>query len=345
LKKKKFGKISHQIVGWHPAKYQLDKVSRCDEQAAKSFVADLAAYEAETERPIGLLQVVDPHHPTRMQIIPQLEVEKHIELLNKSIDDIKISHKTSDEKVLDLVSAMTMSAETRNKIADETTEQACSRSWHAMREKRITASKCHRIVSYTGRAGPTSIVNEILQPRHFSTAATQYGLDNEPLALSMYAHYLNDHGDTQATVSSAGFYTQIETGYLGASPDGIVHCGDGQIGIIEIKCPPSWANTIPSKAVTKKGYPLHPVSTVITPGRVKLSFKLKESSQWFQQIQMALYCCKDFASFSDFVMLHCDTQHLHVERILLSETWVAKYVPKMEQFYIKYIAPKILDIN
>ena len=62
----------------------------------------------------------------------------------------------------------------------------------------------------------------ILQPKHFTTLAIQYGIDNENLALEKYVSYQNTHGHPDLTVSAFGFLTSTSHPFLGASPHGAV---------------------------------------------------------------------------------------------------------------------------
>ena len=60
-----------------------------------------------------------------------------------------------------------------------------------------------RVVSLKRETPPDSLVMHILQPKHFSTLATQYGIDNEQLALEKYVSHQNTHGHPDLTVSAS----------------------------------------------------------------------------------------------------------------------------------------------
>jgi len=64
-------------------------------------------------------------------------------------------------------------------------------------------------------------------PDGFTSAAIQWGIDNEPLARAMYEI------KTNTDVEQVGFISHPSIEWTGASPDGLI----GDDGLIEIKCP------------------------------------------------------------------------------------------------------------
>lgn len=64
----------------------------------------------------------------------------------------------------------------------------------------------------------------ILQPKHFFTLATQYGIDSEQLALEKLVHLTpNTQCHPDLTVSTSGFIIDTSHLFLGASPDRAVY--------------------------------------------------------------------------------------------------------------------------
>ena len=90
-------------------------------------------------------------------------------------------------------------------IEQGTRDQRLSSLWFSARCYRITASNFGRVLSLRRETPPDSLVMHILQPKHFSTLATQYGIDNEQLALEKYVSHQNTHGHLDLTVSTSGF--------------------------------------------------------------------------------------------------------------------------------------------
>jgi hypothetical protein len=340
--------VSKELYGQHPASYELDRVCQAEHSAALAFIDDIRAttvLPCNSGKPVpGFLQVLDRNNPvlisgsvTSSQSATQLFIRESV----KSISDLKASS-TENDKASKVMEILTPSPQMRKMIEIETKQQADSKSWHDIRKARITASICHRVISFTGRASSSKLVADIIAPKSFSSAATQYGILNEPIAR---AAYVEAKKGENVTVESAGFHLDLGKGYLGASPDGIIDLGDGShgtTGILEIKCPPTWSDFVPSQCISKQGYPLMPVSSVDTNSKMHITFKLKQSSQWYHQIQLALYCCRDFATFADFAMYHVNTKHLHIERILLQDSWVQANISKMETFFEEHVSTELL---
>ena len=68
---------------------------------------------------------------------------------------------------------------------------------------------------------------------HFTGQSTAVGRDYEPLALQEYSQIL----PSNLSLSKAGMFID-ESGYLGASPDGVVVDEAGHsIKVVEVKCP------------------------------------------------------------------------------------------------------------
>ena len=152
-----------------------------------------------------------------------------------------------------------------------------------------------------------------------------------------------DAGDRSLTVDPVGFHIDVYRGFLGVSPDGIISPGDGTRGILEIKCPVKWSSSTPSQAVEDRAYPLTAISEFDHQGKLRIKFTLKPNHKWFHQIQLQLYCCRDFATFLDFGMYHCDSKYIHIERIVLQDSWVQRNILKMDNFFQRYMVPKLLS--
>ena len=97
----------------------------------------------------------------------------------------------------------------------------------------------------------------ILQPKHFTTLATQYGIDNEQLALEKYVSHWDIRGHLDLTVSTSGFIIDTSHPFLGASPnEAVYHPVDLQkpFGFLEIKCPYSVWNQTPVEACSSASF-------------------------------------------------------------------------------------------
>ena len=159
-------------------------------------------------------------------------------------------------------------------IEQGTREQRLSSLWFSARRYRITASNFGRVLSLKRETPPDSLVMHILQPKCFSALATQYGIDNEQLAIEEYVSHQNTHGHPDLTVSVSGFIIDTTHPFLGASPDGAVYDPidlQKPFGFLEIKCPYSVRNQTPVEACSSPGF----YCTVDETSRTMLKYKGK----------------------------------------------------------------------
>lgn len=109
--------------------------------------------------------------------------------------------------------------------------------WFAQRCGKVTASRIADLMART-KSGPgaarKNYLAELLverltgEPKQgFSSAAMEWGTEQEPRARAMYSFL------TGFSVVETGFVPHPTLGMTGASPDGLV----GEDGLVEIKCP------------------------------------------------------------------------------------------------------------
>lgn len=112
-----------------------------------------------------------------------------------------------------------------------------SEAWFAARLGKVTASRVADVIAKT-KSGPSAsranyaaelIVERLTGQRSegFSSAAMQWGTDNEPAAREAYEFV------TGTWVDQIGFINHPRIADSGASPDGLI----GTDGMLEIKCP------------------------------------------------------------------------------------------------------------
>ena len=91
-----------------------------------------------------------------------------LEQLQTSVSAFKESLTVSDEKI--------------REVELNTREQRESSFWFQVRRYRITSSLFGQVLRRKEQTPPDSLVLQILQPKHFSTSATQWGVSNESQA-------------------------------------------------------------------------------------------------------------------------------------------------------------------
>ncbi len=104
---------------------------------------------------------------------------------------------------------------------------------------------------------PENLVLRILEQKRFSSAATEWGVQQEPVAIREYMVFQQAHGHEHLVVASCGFLVSEKHPYLGATPDGAVfypsHLHE-PFGFLEVKCPYSRRNDTPADACSAPGF-------------------------------------------------------------------------------------------
>ena len=123
-------------------------------------------------------------------------------------------------------------------VEENTRMQSNCKLWFQQRAGRITASR-FREVLHTDFSQPSlSLIKSICYPAEyqFTTVPCQYGLDNEDKARSVYFEKFVERHDSLMIIKS-GLILNPSYPFMGATPDGIVHCSCCGTGTLEIKCP------------------------------------------------------------------------------------------------------------
>lgn len=183
-----------------------------------------------------------------------------------------------------------------------------SEEWHQARLGKVTASRLADVLATikTGEAAARAnyrieLVSERLTGMRapgFTSAAMQWGVDNERAAVAAYEL------ETGRMVSDVGFVLHPEIADSGASPDGLV----GDDGLIEIKCPE-------------------------TKTHVHTLLHKKVPAQYMPQIQWQLACTGrawvDFVSFDPRLPEHLMLEIIRVER---DQSLIDQYAAEIKKF-------------
>lgn len=112
--------------------------------------------------------------------------------------------------------------------------QQGSDEWFAARLGKVTASRAADVMTKKGSAARANLSAQLVLERltntkgeSFSSAAMQWGVDQEPFARAAYEAH------SGVWVDTVGFVQHPTIERAGASPDGLV----GHDGLVEIKCP------------------------------------------------------------------------------------------------------------
>ena len=123
-------------------------------------------------------------------------------------------------------------------VEKETRLQSHSKLWYKFRAGRVTASKMKAVCRTSIDRPSKSLILSICYPElfRFTTAATRWGCTHERSARDCYKGF-REKAHTHFSLLDSGLILNPEWPFLGASPDGTVHCDCCGSGVVEIKCP------------------------------------------------------------------------------------------------------------
>lgn len=235
--------------------------------------------------------------------------------------------------------SLCMPTEKLREIEQNTREQRDSPLWQEVRRYRITASRFGEIVHRRDDTPPDRLVLSILEPRSFSTPATQWGIQKESLAIQEYQKFQHKHGLDALTVGPCGFLISESHPYLGATPDGTVYdpSNIGQpFGFLEVKCPFSQRDSTPVQACASSNFCCDLVSHADGSQRLRL----RKENRYYAQVQGQM--AVGGRPWCDFVVF--TNKGISVERVSFDEQyWDNTILPALENFYDHCLGPEIVS--
>ena len=123
-----------------------------------------------------------------------------------------------------------------------------------------------------------------------------------------------------AEVFEVGIITKKSQPWLCASPDGIAFSKDGELSILEVKCPSSCAGKEIKVPYLENG-------------------RLKKSHPYYTQIQVQLYC-SELKSALLFVYSTAEHKLVKIEK---DNFFLCNLVPSLERIYFQRILPAIVE--
>ena len=154
--------------------------------------------------------------------------------------------------------------------------------------------------------------------KQHSSVSTKWGKDNEGVARNAYIQeFRSQHKNF--VVSECGLFISTSHPFLGASPDGVVHCDCHGKGLLEIKCPWTHRGLNISEFADEKGTCL-----VKKNGNVHL---IQEHQYYFQiQCQLGVtelpwcdsYLCTSKGSFCERITFDSEKWEQHVNRCFIA---------------------------
>ena len=209
-------------------------------------------------------------------------------------DAIKLSYSDLLAKCDEVYNNYVFTSDEAKLVESHTREQSNSRIWFQQRSGRVTASKLKSAISTNPSKPSTSLIKSICYPdksRFYSTAC-KYGCDHEDKARKEYALKMHSQ-HSNFSITESGLIIHTLHPFMGATPDGVVHCECCGTGVIEIKCPFSCSEKcIQLNAVENPNFFLHQNDDG--------ALTLKQNHAYFYQTQMQMKFAD--AQFCDFIV-------------------------------------------
>lgn len=258
--------------------------------------------------------------------------------LSDSVGDISHAELCDNEFVSmcsDFKASLQVSDIQQLEIEFQTRGQASNPKWFEARRNRVTASTFADVVKRKPTTVPDPLVKRILGYTKVPTwlPAIKWGQDNEPVARLNYLEVQRRRGHAGIRVVECGLFIDREHGWLGASPDGLIHdpatCGDPD-GVLEIKCPFSVRSIKINEAAQTPGFYCQ-----WKDGQLHL----KRNHKYYYQVQGQMAITG--RNWCDFVVwTECD---IFIERIKYRHNfWIEECMPKLANFYDKCVLPEIV---
>ncbi|CAN7979290.1 unnamed protein product, partial [Ixodes persulcatus] len=215
-------------------------------------------------------------------------------------------------------------------IEQKTRRQSDSVLWYKYRSGRITASN-FRSICHTSLADPSrSLLERICHPQrnHFSTAATRYGIENEPKAIAAYKA-LATAGHECVTFRRPGLMIAKGRPFLAATPDLLVDCACCGKGVVEVKCPYKLRD-VPLKSAAKD-----PESCVTLTDD---ELTLKDTHAYYYQVQLQMLVCN--VDYADFLLWNA--KGIDVQRIVRNNGFLCAVVDHAAKFFSLVLLPELV---
>jgi len=184
-------------------------------------------------------------------------------------------------------------------------EQQRTKEWFEKRKGRVTGSAVGAILGVNPWQKPDDVLRRMVREYHGAeseftgNAATAHGTFHEDGATFDY------EVETGNKVIETGFHPFED--WLGASPDGLID----DDGVIEVKCPYGLRN------------------------QEKPEFKTAEQQpHYYAQMQIEMFCTD--RQWCDFYQWTPNDSKL--ERVERNEKWLAKNLPKLQEFHKRYLS-------
>ena len=229
---------------------------------------------------------------------------------------------------------LTLNDDQINLIEAETMDQSrtvhSNLKWNEYRKVRITASKCKRVAAMKETTCPKSALEEILQYKQpYQSDLMREGLQKESEIITEYITEMHRNGH-EVTVTKSGLVVSATHGFLGSSPDGLVHdpLESSSDGLVEAKYITVNSGETLRDALLRKG-----ICKLV--GGQKMT--INRNHQYFYQVHQQMFCTKK--CWTDFVVK--GGSEIYIERLYFDESFWNNVLPKLESFFNNIMLPEL----
>ena len=235
------------------------------------------------------------------------------------------------QKCEEIYDGISVSVAQAKLVEEETRKQSNSKIWFDQRSGRVTASRLYSIL-HTNQSKPSvSLLKSICYPgsTKFYSKACSYGCQHEDTARSAYAEIMTQNHQS-FILKQSGLLIDPANPFIGASPDGIVHCSCCGTGVLEIKCPYSCKEKPFDERAQERSFFLEAGASG--------DLVLKKEHAYYYQVQLQMKLCH--GDYCDFVVWRED--NLIRQRITFDSRFISKALQGIPAFVKACILPEIV---
>ena len=225
-------------------------------------------------------------------------------------------------------------------IEELTIEQNESDIWHKARHCRITASKCHEVmtrmktIEKDDSQNTKNLVKWLLYPNKICTLAMEKGKNWEEHAFCKYKGVMEMAQHRNLSITKSGLVISKDVA-LGASPDGLESCECHGEGVIEIKSATKFKDQDPnSKEVIEK-----------IPHLLHNGIGMKKRHKYYSQVQLQMGITgRSWCHLVVFTpkCLEDGVKPLIVD-VKFDKVWFESLVESSIKFWYEHLLPEMIE--
>lgn len=218
-------------------------------------------------------------------------------------------------------------------IGLETSSQD-TKIWKLQRAKRITASSCYGLYTYSKnpKANWDTKIKRYLNPVSFENKSTRFGKDTEDTAFLCYLKKRNPN------MKKTGFIIHHYESWIGGSPDGVDPISRV---VLEIKCPTGGQEHGLEYLTTKCNATQRYVK--VTSANEEKKYCLNKRHAYYAQVQVNMFVLN--CPRTDFIVYSLKEDNFLVVEVPYDKAFLEDLIPSLKGIYFTKILPKLVKTN